>query len=244
MILIVDLIVKRYYNIFKAYKMGIENKTLALFGDSIMYGSGNGGTGVGEYLAKDLGFRLLKYCIGGARMGYHEGKSWIVEQVRVAIRDKIEPDYIVFDGFTNDCFKTDGVNFDVPLGETVNKPDDILSLTDEFSDFSRCFEITVAAFKKYFPKAKLLFVRPHKMGRREDEAQRVYGDRAAVICKKYGVKIANVYGESGLDTFNEDHRDRYTADTYGWGKGDCTHPNAAGYEKFYMPIIEKQIKEL
>lgn len=35
--------------------MKLSGKTVAVFGDSIAYGSGNGGFGVGEYLQKDLG---------------------------------------------------------------------------------------------------------------------------------------------------------------------------------------------
>ncbi len=221
--------------------MNIKDKTLAVFGDSIMYGSGNGGFGVGEYIAKDFGVRLIKYCVGGARVGFYEGKNWVVEQITKAINDGIMPDLIVFDGFTNDCFRTDGVNFDVPLGEA--------GVTDFFeisknSSFTECFESIVCAFKKFFPSAKIIFVRPHKMGRREEEAQRIYGGRAVDICKKHNVAVADIYAESGLNTFLPDHRDKYTADTYGWGKGDSTHPNTDGYEKFYIPIIEKIIKEL
>lgn len=223
--------------------MGLKNKTLALFGDSIMYGSGNNGFGVGEYLEKDLGVRLKKYCVGGARVGYNEGKNWLVEQVKSAIEEKISPDYIVFDGFTNDCFRTDGVNFDVPLGEIKSDVPDVFGIKTT-DDFSTCFESIVCAFEKYFPSAKVFFVRPHKMGRREEEAQRVYGDRAAEICRKHKIAVADVYNKSGLDTFLADDRDKYTADTYGWGKGDCTHPNAAGYEKFYMWLIEKALEEL
>ncbi|MDE7082246.1 MAG: SGNH/GDSL hydrolase family protein [Clostridia bacterium] len=223
--------------------MEFKNKTLAVFGDSIMYGSGNDGFGVGEYLKKDMGFKLIKYCVGGARVGYCEEKNWFIIQVRKAVRDNIVPDYIVFDGFTNDCYKTDGVNFDVPLGNIPSAVQDIFDITWQ-DDFSTCFESAVCAFKKYFPKAKIIFVRPHKMGRREEEAQRIYGERAVALCKKHSVAVADIYEESGLDTFLAEHRDRYTNDSYSWGKGDCTHPNAIGYEKFYMPIIEKKIKEL
>lgn len=223
--------------------MSFKNKTVAIFGDSIMYGSGNNGFGVGEYLEKDLGVRLIKYCVGGARVGFCEDKNWLVEQVKLAIEERISPDYIVFNGFTNDCFRTDGVNFDVPLGEIKSDVPDISEIK-KTDDFSTCFESIVCAFKKYFPTAKVLFVRPHKMGRREEDAQRVYGDRAAEICRKNGIAVADVYNKSGLDTFSADDRDKYTTDTYGWGKGDCTHPNAAGYEKFYMGLIEKALKEL
>ena len=211
--------------------MSFKNKTVAIFGDSIMYGSGNNGFGVGEYLEKDLGVRLIKYCVGGARVGFCEDKNWLVEQVKLAIEERISPDYIVFNGFTNDCFRTDGVNFDVPLGEIKSDVPDISEIkkTDDFSTLTS--KDIVCAFKKYFTTAKVLFVRPHKMGRREEEAQRVYGDRAAEICRKNGIAVADVYNKSGLDTFSADDRDKYTADTYGWGKGDCTHPNDSGYRE-------------
>ena len=41
--------------------MNFIGKTLAVFGDSIINGSGNDNFGVGEYLIKDYGFVLLKY---------------------------------------------------------------------------------------------------------------------------------------------------------------------------------------
>lgn len=217
-----------------------------VFGDSIMYGSGNCGFGVGEYLKKDLGANVKKYCIGGARTGYFEGKSWIVDQVKDAIFAGVRVDYIVFNGFTNDCCKTDKINCDVPLGEASEGFDgfDIFKVKKENTTFSNCFENIVCALKKYFPEAKLLFVRPHRMGRREEGVQIEYGERAVEICKKWGVPVCDLYKESGLDTFLEEHRDLYTCDSYGWGHGDCTHPNALGYEKFYMPLIEKALKAL
>ncbi|MBD5585124.1 MAG: SGNH/GDSL hydrolase family protein [Clostridia bacterium] len=226
--------------------MNYSLKTLAVFGDSIMYGSGNNGFGVGEFLAKDYGFKLIKYCIGGARTGYYEGKNWIIDQVRQAISDGIKPDYIIFNGFTNDCYKTDGENYDVPLGEVSSGFDgfDIFAVSKENTTFSNCFENILCAFKKYFPNAKLLFMRPHNMGRREEVIQKVYGERAVELCKKWGVAVADIYENSGLNTFLPEHRDLYTNDSYGWGIGDSTHPNTLGYEKFYMPIIEKKLKEL
>ncbi len=221
------------------------SKKLLVFGDSIMYGSGNGGVGVGEYLAKDLGFCLTKYCIGGARCGYYVGKNWIIEQVKTAIEKNEQADYIIFDGFTNDCYRTDGVNFDVPLGDITQGFDnfDIFKVEKTFT-FSQCFENILWAFKTYFKGAKVLFVRPHEMGRREKEAQKIYGERAVELCKKWNVAVADIYAEGKMNTFLPEHRDKYTADTYGWGKGDSTHPNAEGYKKFYLPVIESKIKEL
>ena len=82
------------------------------------------------------------------------------------------------------------------------------------------------------------------MGRRDAVKQAEYGCRAVEICKKAGVSVCDLYAYSGLDTFNAEDRDRYTADTYGWGRGDCTHPNALGYEQKYMPLIKEAILKL
>lgn len=98
--------------------MDYSQKLLAVFGDSIANGSGNSDFGVGEYLQKDLGFQLKKYAVGGARVGFKQGKNWVIEQVKKAIAEGITPDYIVFNGFTNDCNIEEGASVpDVPLGE-------------------------------------------------------------------------------------------------------------------------------
>lgn len=225
--------------------MDLTGKSVAVFGDSIVYGSGNGGFGVGEYLNKHLGLNLIKYAVGGARVGFCEGKNWVVEQIIAAIKDGISPDYIVFDGFTNDCYvnvEVGATEPDVPLGEMSEGYEgfDIFAVTKEMS-FSRCFEEIVFALLKYFPKAKVLFFRPHNMGRRDDLLQRKYGERALEICKKWGVAYVDLYSESGLNTFIPEHRDLFTNDSYGWGRGDCTHPNALGYELKYMPLIEAKL---
>lgn len=226
--------------------MGFDGKSVAVFGDSIAYGSGNDSFGVGEYLEKDLNLKLYKYAVGGARVGFREGKNWVVEQVIAAIKDGVLPDYIVFNGFTNDCYVEEGATVpDVPLGEISAGYAglDIFKVEKSFT-FSRCLEEIIFAFMKYFPKAKLLFFRPHNMGRRDDFLQRQYGERAIAICKKWGVANVDLYSESGLNTFIPEQRDLFTNDSYGWGRGDCTHPNALGYELKYMPLIEAKLKTL
>lgn len=226
--------------------MDYSNKLLAVFGDSIANGSGNSDFGVGEYLQKDLGFKLKKYAIGGARVGFKQGKSWLIDQVKKALKEGIEPDYIVFNGFTNDCNISEGATEpDVPLGEISQGYSGFdISKATEKDTFSYCFETVLYTFMTAFPKAKILFFRPHNMGRRDDKLQKLYGERALTLCKKWGVAYVDIYSESGMNTFLETHRDLFTFDSYGWGKGDCTHPNALGYELKYMPLIEAKIKEL
>lgn len=223
-----------------------KDKKLLVFGDSIINGSGNGNIGIGEYLQEHLGFIIKKYCVGGARVGYYPGKNWMIEQIRSAINNGETADFIIFNGFTNDCNMTDGVNCDVPLGDITEGYEnfDIFAVQKEGSTFSNCFENSIHALKTYFSNAKLLFIRPHNMGRRDDYFQRLYGERAVALCNKWNIAVADIYKNSDLNTFLPEHRDKYTADTYGWGHGDCTHPNAAGYLEKYMPIIEAAIKKL
>jgi lysophospholipase L1-like esterase len=222
-------------------------KKLLVFGDSIMFGSGNNGYGVGEYLNKDLGLVCKKYAVGGARVGYHKDKNWLVDQVRSAIENKEQPDYIIFNGFTNDCNIAEGATKpDVVLGEISCGYNgfNIFEIDEKDYNFSHCFEEVVFAFLNYFPSAKILFVRPHNMGRRDDKLQKIYGERALEICRKWGIPYVDLYSESGLNTFIPTHRDLFTCDSYGWGRGDCTHPNAIGYELKYMPLIESKLKTL
>ena len=221
----------------------LKDKTLLLLGDSIMNGSGNNSYGVGEYLVKDSGIQLVKLCRGGARVGYQKDKNWVVTQVRTAIDNKVNPDLIIFNGFTNDCQMTDEKNCDVALGEYSKNIKDVYDL-GEGDAFTPCFQSCVEAMKKHFPKAKIIFVRPHKMGRRHAVHQVTYGERAVEICEANGVTVVDLYKDSGIDTFKEDDRDKYTADSYGWGRGDATHPNALCYEEVYMPLIEKAVEKV
>jgi len=221
----------------------LKGKKVLVLGDSIMNGSGNNDVGVGEFLVSDLGFKLIKYCYGGARVGWCEGKDWIVEQVRRAIKNGENPDLIIFDGFTNDCNKTDGVHCDVPFGESKGEERDVFEVTEK-DTFSQCFNSVTFSLKKYFKNAEIVFVRPHRMGRREEAAQVSYGERAVEICKKRGITVVDLYKDSGIDTFIPEHRDKYTADSYGWGRGDCTHPNEICYKEIYMPLIEKAVIKL
>lgn len=224
----------------------LNNKRVLIFGDSIMFGSGNNGYGVGEYLRDHLQADLGKYAIGGARVGFYEGKSWVVDQVKLAIENNETPDYIVFDGMTNDCNMTDGVNCDVALGvvEEGYPEYDIFKVEREGSTFSGCFQAIIYTFMARFPRAKLLYVRTHNMGRRKDDVQKIYGERALAICEKWGVPYVDLYKESGLNTFISVQRDLFTNDSYNWGRGDCTHPNALGYELKYMPLIESKLSIL
>lgn len=226
--------------------MDLHFKKVLVLGDSIMNGSGNDNFGVGEYLKRDYKITLYKYCIGGARVGCVDGKSWIVDQVKLAILDKVDTDLIVFNGFTNDCCMNQNGECDVPIGELKEEMQiqDIFSLNKKNTNFSTCFESILLALKTHFPNSKYLFLRPHKMGKRDAVKQVEYGERAVKLCEKWQIAVCDIYKDSGIDTFLTTHRDKYTYDSYNAGFGDCTHPNALCYEEIYLPLIRSAISIL
>ncbi len=223
----------------------LKGKSVLVLGDSIMAGSGNHEYGPGEYLRDELGATLYKYCIGGARTGYFEGRSWVVDKLKDAIEDGVDPDNILFDGMTNDCYKTDGEHYDVEIGDMPQgffQYD--LNAIKKTDTYSVCLDAIIYTLMSKYPKAKILYIRTHNMGRRTDEGQRMYGERAVSLCKKWGIPYVDLYHESGLNTFIPAHRDLYTADSYNWGIGDSTHPNDLGYRTKYMPLIISKLKTL
>jgi hypothetical protein len=93
----------------------------------------------------------------------------------------------------------------------------------------------------YFNDKKIIFVRVHNMSSRNKTLQKVYGNKAIKICKKWRIPYVDIYSEGELDTNNPTQRLTYTVYKPELGTGDGTHPNKAGYEKFYVPMILNKI---
>ena len=222
----------------------LENKMVLILGDSIMYGAGNNGKGVGEFLEEICHMKFIKRAINAATIAFwNPEKSWIVDQVREVLRENINPDYIVMDGFTNDCCVLDGT-MDTPRTLLGNENPKLIDINDinESNNFSECFISIIQTLRDNYPKAKIVFVRPHNMGRRLDHLQRLYGERAVLLAKKYNLEICDIYNESTLNTFDPIQRKKYTFDRFNDGLGDATHPNELCYREIYMPLIIKHLK--
>lgn len=60
-------------------------------------------------------------------------------------------------------------------------------------------------------------------------------------CEKYGVTVADVFGDTALDTRGTGHRVVYTfnglVNGYPGTDGTGTHPNLAGITSFYVPTL-------
>lgn len=218
----------------------LNGKTIMAFGDSIMAGDGNGGTGIADILGSKHSMTVLDYSLGGAAITYDSEQTTdrrnITAQVSQAISSvSTSPDYIIFDGLTNDI-NGGAVK---PLGEISD------GYNSDFDNATFCgaFEWIVRTLRTAYPSSKLVYVRVHHMSSRNLGNQNTFGNKAEEMCEKWGVPIANIYKNGGLNTFL-DAMHKYTYASTSQPSGDKTHPTQEGYELFYIPIIESVLKSI
>ena len=211
----------------------LRGKTILSFGDSIMYGAGNGGEGIADMLAEKYGMTAADYAVSGAAIGIREGRGHIRDQLKSAISDKVQPDVILLNGGTND------MNW-LELGEIGTGFD--MSQREE-EDFTGGLEKTFWSIKNTWKNVPVIFIRAHNMDWGDDLKERLFGQQALQVAAKWGVRSVDLY--SVLNTEDTDTAARYTfinADTE--NLADSIHPNAVGYAKFYLPAVaEKLINE-
>ncbi|HPY85512.1 MAG TPA: SGNH/GDSL hydrolase family protein [Ruminococcus flavefaciens] len=208
----------------------LSGKTIAVFGDSIMYGDGNSKASVGELLAAKYGMTLHKYAQSGATIGIRSdhptGRYHIPNQVTEAIEDEISPDIIIFNGGTND------ENGETPVAELGTIPDDYAMPVTE-SSFSDGFQSLAYQIKDNWKDAIVIYMRAHNMSSRTYQRQVAYGERGIEMCKKWGFGVVDMF--KIMNTQLAYYQTEYLADT--------THPNGKGYKKYYMPELERYLHE-
>ena len=110
------------------------------------------------------------------------------------------------------------------------------SQTKNTNTFSGAFEEICYRLKTYWKGVPVFYVCVHKMSSRDTELQNTYSKRAKVLCKRWSIPIIDVYDCGGLNTYISEHKNTYT------NNSDGTHPNELGYNTFYIPLIEKNLK--
>jgi lysophospholipase L1-like esterase len=55
------------------------------------------------------------------------------------------------------------------------------------------------------------------------------------VCNKYSIPYYDAFTESGLNGWNDVHKNAFTGDSA--GTPDGIHPNAAGYKRYYVPQL-------
>lgn len=211
----------------KAIREYLYGKTIAVFGDSIMYGAGSDSKGAVDIFAEKYGMVVNKYCVSGSTMGIRtddptytvDEVHHIAKQVRSAITANIAPDIIVFNGGTND------IGGNIPIGEMTQ----VYTAPSSENVFANGFETVAYLLVNNFVGIPIIYMRAHNMSSRSYEGQINYGELGNKIAQKWGIRIVDMYKR--MNTQLEAYRTLYLA--------DYTHPNTAGYNKYYIPALEE-----
>lgn len=212
-------------------KVNMSDKTVLIEGDSIMYGYGSDGEGIGEILRNIYGFRLYKNAKSGSTLAHLENKDNIRSRIIYGVTHPY--DYIIFDGGYNDYGNS------LPIGSLMTGEYPYASEPDP-STVIGAMETIFQYIKKEFPKTKIYFVAPHKVNRifvQENDLGLTFEDyyEALVsVCKLYSVPIIDLWNESNLVTYFPEMK-KFTKD------GDGIHPTKEGYESFYLPVFQKTL---
>lgn len=221
----------------------LSGSSVYAFGDSIVYGHQYARSFV-NYVAEREGMTLTKYARNGATVGPAPDATGgqILNQVKSA--SSTVPDYVVFDGGTNDAIEIHDTHT-YPVG-TVSASQDPATLDPD--TYAGALETTIYTMRQKWPTAQLVYVAVHKMGSRDWDTQLALRDVQVQAAQKWGVAVADVFGDTTLDTRVDAQRVAYTFDSlvngYPGSGGSGTHPNIAGITDFYAPVLSSELSRL
>ena len=212
----------------------LRGKRILAFGDSIMYGKGNGGGGIARLLAEKYGMTFYSYAANGASFGTYNSRRHISDEILDAYKAERQADLILINGGTNDM---------------------ILSAKGSYNDYfdpRRPNRSTLAMgmkqsfeyLKEYWKDVPVIYVRAHNMDVCSDTLERQMGEYAVATAAEYGATIADIYTDTTLHTKSSTQTARYTYDPSNPENADGVHPNAIGYNCFYLPMITEKAEAL
>jgi lysophospholipase L1-like esterase len=199
------------------------------FGDSIVYGHVYPRS-FADLVAEQEGMTLTKFARNGATIGAdpHASGGQILAQVEEAT--DIAPDFVIFDGGTNDA-------------QSIfrDRAYDVGTYAEEL-------ERTLNTMKRKWPTARIVYVAAHKLGSRDWDTQVALRKVTLQACRQSDVAIADVFGETTFDTRDDGQRGKYTFDDLVNGfpgtDGSGTHPNMAGITTFYVPVVSARLQQI
>lgn len=215
-------------------KSKLFNKKVYGFGDSIVYGHAAGVSFL-DYLAENFSMDMVKYAVNGATVIGSSGNS-ILPQIAAASAEI--PDYVLFDGLANDAYHhvTDD---SAKLGAISGGYSEKLDTTT----FCGAFESICKTLLTKYNGATIIFIAVHKTPARDLNAQDTLQSLAKRICNKWSIPVVDLFNASGLNCFIPEYQMAYSydkADANGANTstgGSGTHPNDAGYKKYYLPMV-------
>ena len=207
----------------------LYGKTLLNLGDSIAEAYGM--LGYSGQIASKYSMTHHNYGRGGAtirKISSEPLNHTVEEQLDQTIADGIEPDYVLFNGNTNDWGN-------ISMGEIS---DDYTTEVD-IETYYGAFESLLRKLKTNFPEAKIIYVSAHKMSSRDLSEKHRFTQAGYEICERYSTPYVDVFGKSTMNTFFDNFIGKYTI-----SPTDATHPNERGYEKYYVPLIENVLNSI
>lgn len=242
--------------------MGVlAGKKVITFGDSIVDGHLYKKAGFMEFVAEQEGMSVTKYANNGACIMPgspidEEGLGGMIleDQIRRAAEDGLDPDYVVFDGGTNDAYEPvmDRLgDAEEASREAANeKTDDGGKINPAlFDTFAGAFAGTIGAIQRNWPRAKVVYVAAHRLGYRDRGVQEALHRIQMNVCAHMGVAAADLYDECGLDTADEAMCRKYSFDVIKDGipapgeEPTGTHPNFEAIREFYLPIVSDVLRK-
>ncbi len=211
----------------------LKGASIYSFGDSLIDGKEGEGYGMLYEIVNEYGLDYTEYAFRGSTINIHNADQTKVVYNQLTAADSGSPDYIIFNGLTNDVSNiTETSEIRLRVGTISDGFDAELDTTT----FCGSFETILRLMKEKYPTAKIIYVTPHNMTTKKAEGMRVLVDVAIQICEKWGVTVADVYNDTGLDLTDETMKTKYSVD-------GC-HLNKLGYNTFYAPVITGKLLEL
>ena len=210
------------------------------FGDSIAAGDGNSGVGYAEILASMYGCITTDYAVGGTTLSKVTGQGMGCILNAIDGASATPPDVILLEGGANDYsqFRVTGE----VTGATVFSN----SSFDE-TTYIGALELALYKLQTKYPGVPIIWVYTHRENTRTEKTNPDTGvtvnfttmhDKSLEACAKWAIPVVDMYNEGGLNTNWAGYRTAYTY------QGDGTHPNEAGYKKFYIPRIKAKVTEI
>ena len=244
--------------------MGVlTGKKVITFGDSIVDGHLYKKAGFMEFVAEQEGMSVTKYANNGACIMPgnpidEEGLGGMIleDQIRKAAEEGDDPDYVVFDGGTNDAY----AQVMEKLGDAERACRALCGCGDRktggefdrsalYDTFAGAFAGTISAIQENWPRAKVVYVAAHRLGYRDRAVQEALHRIEMNICAHMGVASADLYDDCELDTADEAMCRKYSFDVLRDGlpapgeEPTGTHPNLEAIREFYLPIVSDVLRK-
>lgn len=209
-----------------------DNKTIVMFGDSIVAGWGwEDGKGITEPLKEKYPLATwVNKAISGANMA--ELSSDDKDSILKTIKDYTgAADYILLEGGTND------VNNTISIGSISSGYDD----TFDENTFTGALESALQTIMNRWPLARKFFLIPHSFAK-DNSFVDSFHNRAKEVCEKWNMPVLDMRNMSQI-AMTSQNKNTYTRNP-NTEQGDGVHPTEVWYRAFYSPIIDQFMRSL